>query len=220
MIFRMTLVVIAIVGATQFAFAQTAQLAAVQANPQLHPSKDVQIILEMRFVIISDDLIKRLLEQWKSRWPKLPDMGSFVVCDQEQGELLTVAASGDQIGPIPPEMTLRLLNGEKRQVPPLKPPWPSQTYQATVSDGYRTIQVCLTWAKAKDGAETLPAIDAEVPVGSHLLVHTHTFSEARAAASSWDQCVDWLFHRRPKPRVDYQRGFLLVTPRIVPQEQE
>ena len=220
MICRMTLLVIALVGTAEFAFAQEVQLATVkEANPQRHLSKEVRVILELRFVIISDELIKRLPEQWKPKWPQLPGVGAFVVCDQQQTELLMMAANGDRASGIEPVLTLKLLNGEKRQVPPLKPMWPCQTCQATVADSQQTIQVCLTWAKAKDGTETIPVMNAEVPVGSNLLVHTHTLSERRTT-SYWDQFVDLVFHRKPKPGMEYQRGFLLVTPRIASQEQD
>jgi hypothetical protein len=153
---------------------------------------------------------------------KLPAPGGHVLFDDRQAKLLRVAESDKRSNYYPPQ-TVTVLNGEKRQVLPFGPRLPG-TIQATVLNDRQTTEIRLTWAKGEDGKELMPTTTAAVPMGSHLLIHTHehVFSRPVTTTSIWQEMKIRLFNQpRALPVREKRQVLLLISPRIaLPGEKE
>jgi len=204
-----------LIAASQTAAAQTLQLAPTENVPQHDRSKHLEITLEIRSVVLSDEQIEYFRERKNL---VLPAMSCCAALDQQQTALVIEAASGDRRGSIDPELTLRLPNGEPRKLALLDTEH-ADTIQATLSQDRQAIQLRLLCASDAKGRERFPPMTARVPLGSHLLIHTRTLCDRRlvpASTSYLTRFVDWLDKREPKMVMvgGYQQGFLLVTPRV------
>jgi pyruvate/2-oxoglutarate dehydrogenase complex dihydrolipoamide acyltransferase (E2) component len=196
-----------------------------KAEPKQEPARAVRIALETRQLILSDAFIRLLRDRRGVK--KLPPRGAGDVLDPQQASLLLAAAAGERRGhEAPAEVMLKLTNGERHELSPIGPRnafWGNDAVTATLSDDRKTVQLQLTWARRKDtGKERLPTIHAAVPLGSHLIVHTATLSEAKPALSplaELDQYAEKLLGV-PQARPELQQRFLLITPSIAIGERE
>jgi hypothetical protein len=224
MTLRIALALLLLVGVPGWTVAQSVPEEAAETGPKLEPAQGaVQIALETRQLILSDAFIRLLRDRRGVK--KLPTRGAGDVLDQQEASLLLAAAAGDRRGhEAPAEMMLKLSNGGRHELSLLGPRTASQgsdAVKATLSKDRQTVQLQLTWARRKDtGRERFPAIDATVPIGSHLIVHTATLSEARAVSplAELDQYADKLLGL-PQAKAELQQAFLLVTPSIAMEEQ-
>jgi hypothetical protein len=184
-------------------------------------AQDVQIMLETRWVWLSDDLGKRAGVDLK-----LPAAKSAAVRDKQQVEAIFQLAHGDKRSNAGPPKTIVVPNAEKREFSPFgrdKDLQGCDQVQATVSDDRQTVKIELTWAKWQDGTEHLPATNVALPVGSHLLVHSKEIFETLSTdRSPWQKIKDRLLNKQPPPaRLEKANLFLLISPRIaLPGEQE
>ncbi len=222
MTYHLTFLLLFIVGVAQFASAQTPQSIAPPTDALSNPLKDVRIVLETRWILLSDNFEERVGPDLE----KLPKLGACAVCGKQQKKLLLYAASGDKRSNVEsPTKTITVLSDEKRELlltGRRDQRQGNDTIQATVSDDQQAIQIQLTWAKWNDGNECLPTTSTTVPMGSSLLVHTHTISEGRAPVSLWTQFADKLLKRKPKLNpLRLQQMYLMVSPRIaLPGEKD
>jgi len=218
---RVLFLLMLFVGVAQSASAQTPQATSPSANAQDKNSKDVHVVLEIRWLVLSDNLIQCLGPALK----KLPAMGSHAVYDKQQIERLLLAARGDRSSDEGPNQTVPAKNGEKGELSLLRHGRTIETTMlAAVSEDRQAIEIQLTWPKGEDGKEILPVTTATVPTGSSLLIQTHVLigSIAMPPASPLQKLEDRLLNRkRPAAVRDVQQGFLLLTPRIaLPGEKE
>ena len=222
---RILLFLVLFAGVASPVSAQTPQSPRLSIDVQRKSSKDVRIVLEMRWMAVNDNFEERIgIGQGMA---KLPGMGAYVIRDQQQTEWLISAAEGDKRSNAGRTQTITMLNGEKREFSPFGPIGATQgsdAVQATVSNDRRVIEIQLTWAKQKDGKESPPATAVAVPLGSHLLIHTQAFlaSGKMAPVSRWQQFQDRIFNQtRATSWMEHQQVFLLVSPRIaLPGEKQ
>jgi hypothetical protein len=211
---RITFLLLFLVGISNLGFAQTAKPSAAKAAAQPQRERDVVVILDWQFMIVSDEAIKSLQEHSKLTLPErlnLPDINPSSILDQQQFGKLLDAASCDHGGNVLPATTIRLVNGKKGEATTIRRDF-VETVQATVSDDRKTIDLRLEFQKP-DGLEALLTVTKSVPLGSHLVVHPVRYSEC-GGSDSWEGwLLDKLFPNR-KHKVWFTEGFLVITPRI------
>jgi hypothetical protein len=213
MSYRIPLLFVFVVAAAQSASAQAPKSPPAATDTRLKSTQDVHIVLEVRWLAVNDSLEERV----EPKLEELPGLGEHVLRDQQQTHWLVAVAEGDKRSNSGPLQRVTLLSGQKRELSPPRAGQDEGAILATVSDDRQTIQIHLTWPKRKDGAESLPATTAEVPIGSHLLIHTEEFiaSGKMAPVSRWQRFQDWLFNqKRATAWREKQQVFLLVSPRI------
>lgn len=211
MAYRVLLALVVAVGLAHSASAQAPQ--SPPPNTQRRPSENVRIVLEMRWLALTDNFQERLgLEPDKLA---LPAAGSTTVVNKSQTQFLLTAAEGDRRSNPGPTQRVTVLSGQKRQLSPPGTIQGDDAVLATVSDDRQTIEVQLTWPKRTDGTDSLPVTTAAVPVGACLLIHAEdNISEPEVVAV-----------KRPLPFLDRFRKnvaigrekhqvFLLITPQV------
>lgn len=205
--------------------AKEAAKEAAKVDPKRTAVQEVRIALELRQLTLSDAFIRLLRDRRGIK--KLPPRGAGDVLDPQQASLLLAAATGERRShETPAEVMLKLTNGERHN---LALPGPrnmtkgSDAVTATLTKDRQAVQLQLTWARRKDtGRERFPPLEAVIPLGSHLIVHTATLSEARSASSplaELDQYADRLLGL-PQARPELQQVFLLITPTVASEERE
>lgn len=231
MAIRITLVWLFLVGVSGWARAQDvldepAELGEpAKLEVQADTANGPQIALEVRPLVLSDTFIRLLRERRGAK--RLPTKGAGAVLGPEEASLLLAAASGDRAGrETPPQMMLKLPSGARQELSlfgPQKTAIGKDSAKATLSDDRQAVQLQLTRARRKGaGCEPFPTIDAAVPLGSHLLVHTATLSASKS--TSWplnelDLYADKLLGL-PEAKPNSQQEFLLVTPSIAVEPRE
>jgi len=205
-----------VVGMASSSFAQSLQWTAPAVSSPRGSAKNIPIVLDARWLTASDNLDERVGPGLE----KLPAMGAGVVRGKEQTDLLFLMLQSDKRSNAGPPSTISLLSGQKSEFAPFGPDRNLQgkdSIQATVSDDWRTVEIQVTWAKWKDGTERLPPTTAAVPIGSHLLIHTHELSESRTTpVSLWQQMIDRIFHqKRATVWRERTEGYILISPRPV-----
>jgi hypothetical protein len=207
-----------LIAAAQTAAAQTLPLAATENARQPDRSKHVEITLELRSVALSDRGIEWLRTH---KDLSLPAMSCCATLNQQQIDLLIDLAKGDRRSSINPLRTLRLPDGKRGKLG-ISDPEISDMVQATLSEDRKTVELRLLWATDADGSERFPPMTAEVPLGSHLLIHMSLCAH-QLHVPLLTRFFDWLDKREPTMGVyfEYSQVFLLITPRIaLPQAQQ
>jgi hypothetical protein len=198
--------------------------AAAGADPQRHRFSNVRIDLEMQWLWLNDSFVERCGVAVPI---KMPATGSYAVCGRHPTELLVQYVDGDPQSSIYHIPTVMLPSGEKREVSL----WGRRdevegrdTLRGTVSGDRQVVQVQLAWCRSKDGKERSPVVNAAIPVGSHLLIHTHDLvlyhapKTPTALTVCWDQLVNWYLDQ-PRHHAtlwkETRHAILQVTPRVV-----
>ena len=211
-----------LVGVAHSASAQTPPSIPPSANVQNKSSKDVPIVLEVRWLTVNDNFEERL----GPGMDKLPRKGFYVVCEPRQTEWLLSAVAGDKRSNAGPPLTINAISGKKREFAPYganRFVQGNDAVQATVSDDRQAVQLKLTWAKWKDGTEPLPVTTVTVPIGSYLFIHTQEYLAPGTLppASFWEQIHDRLFGRKcVGVGREKQQVFLAISPRIAPPDEK
>jgi hypothetical protein len=117
---------------------------------------------------------------------------------------------GDRRATVDPAATVNLRNGERGKAVDVNP-YLSAAFQATVSDDGKSIQLHIR-ARGKDGTETIPEMETEVPIGSVFVAQCLT-GRLIPKDNAWDFVRQFLGE-------DYSPQFLMVTPYVASERQE
>jgi hypothetical protein len=197
--------------------AQSLRWTAPAVSPPRNSANNVPIVLDVRWLTVSDNLIEHV----GSSLDKLPGRGACVVCDKKQLEILLRAMQSDKRSNAGPPKPISLPSDKQCDFSPFGPNRDiqgSDAIRAAISNDWRTVDIRVTWAKWKNGTERLPPTTAAVPIGSHLLIHTHELITAgrMPPVSIWQQLTDKIFNQtRATGWQERQQGFVVISPRPV-----